>query len=294
MENITGRTAFVTGGAQGIGLGIARALAGAGAHVAIADLDEAALAAAEHELKALTTVECFALDVRDRAAYDQVADDVEKRLGPVTILCNNAGVAGAFTLAQMSYELWDLVLGVNVGGVVNGYQTFLPRMMARGAPAHVVNTAAGSGLASGGGVVGYMYPTSKYAVVGLSEATRIHLRQAGHPIGVTVLCPGPVPTSILETTYAALPDSAKPASESEAADRRQATDTINAYLGLGVHPDAVGTMVLDAIVRDRPYVHTDRTMWDAIWQRTKEVLDAMPANGGPSTSSLPRAELHRG
>src|ERR1700735_2397892 len=94
MDHIGGKTAFITGGARGIGLGIARAFARAGAQLALADIDRASLATAKSALSNLTKVETFVLDVRDRAAYAGVADEAESRLGPVSILCNNAGVAG--------------------------------------------------------------------------------------------------------------------------------------------------------------------------------------------------------
>jgi NAD(P)-dependent dehydrogenase (short-subunit alcohol dehydrogenase family) len=173
---------------------------------------------------------------------------------------------------------------------VNGYQTVLPRMIARGSRGHIVNTAAGSGLAVAGGVAGFMYQTSKYAIVGLSESTRVQLRQAGHDIGVTVLCPGPVATNIVDTTFAALPDSMREVPPDEQAARQQAIDLFKAYMAQGVPPDEVGEMVVDAIRHDRQYIHTDRTMWDPIWHRTKQLLDAMPATEAPSPAMLTSAE----
>ena len=151
MTEVAGRAAFITGGANGIGLGIARAFARAGARLALADVDAEALGAAKAELAKETEVETFVLDVRDRDAYARAADVAESRLGPVSLLCNNAGVALAVPVEQMSYESWDFALGVNLGGVVNGLQTFLPRMLARTKElrgGHVVNTASGAGLAA--------------------------------------------------------------------------------------------------------------------------------------------------
>src|SRR6516164_5398900 len=112
--DVAGRTAFITGGANGIGLGIARAFARAGAKLALADLDEAGLASARADLAKETKVETYVLDVRARAA-----DAAESRLGPVSLLFNNAGVAMSIPVEQMSYESWDFALGVNLGGVVN-------------------------------------------------------------------------------------------------------------------------------------------------------------------------------
>ena len=230
MENVAGRTAFITGGASGIGLGIARAFARAGARIALADVDAAALGAAQAELAKDTPTEAFVLDVRDRAAYARAADEAEARLGPVSLLFNNAGVALAIPALQMSYETWDFALGVNLDGVVNGLQTFVPRMCARGAQldgAHIVNTASGAGLATPGS--GYLYHTAKFAVVGLSESLRFELQ--GNGIGVSVLCPGPVATKIIHHTMQTQPASA-PRLDA------QTVEMVDSFLGSGVSPDA--------------------------------------------------------
>jgi len=145
MERIDGKTAFITGGARGIGLGIARAFAHEGAKLALVDIDEAALNAARAELGERTSVATFVLDVRDRKAYARVADETEARLGPVSILCNNAGVAGGADVAHMTYEHWDWVMGINLNGVINGIQTFVPRMIEHKIKAHIVNTAPALG-----------------------------------------------------------------------------------------------------------------------------------------------------
>ena len=131
MTDVAGRRAFITGGANGIGLGIARAFARAGAKLALADVDAAALASARAELAKETEVETFVLDVRDRGAYARAADTAESRLGPVSLLCNNAGVALAIPPEQMSFETLGLRARHQPGGVVNGLQTFVPRMIAR-------------------------------------------------------------------------------------------------------------------------------------------------------------------
>ncbi len=130
--------ASITGGANGIGLGIARAFAGAGAKLALVDLEEGALAAAKEELSAVTQVETFVLDVRDRAAFAPIADQVEARLGPVSLVVNNAGVAGGAAAHKMTYALWDWGMGVNLDGVISGVQTFLPRWPSRAAVGRIV------------------------------------------------------------------------------------------------------------------------------------------------------------
>jgi NAD(P)-dependent dehydrogenase (short-subunit alcohol dehydrogenase family) len=266
MERVEGMTAFITGGARGIGLGIARAFARAGVKLAIADVDPDSLAAAQSELAQVTAVEAFNLDVRDREAYARVADETEARLGPVSILCNNAGVAAA---TRLTYEFWDWMLGINLNGVINGIQTFLPRMLERGSSGHIVNTASGAGLVAEGSDL--MYTTSKFAVVGMSEALRRRLEPA--QIGVTVLCPGPVGTNIVGNSRITQP-AALNAQEAKA--WAAVTEQVTAMLAHGVAPDKVGEMVLAAVKDNRLYVHTDRVMEKYIKARTKALLDALP------------------
>ena len=269
MEDLKGRTAFITGGARGIGMGIARAFANAGIKVAIADIDPDSLAAAKSDLAKLTAVETFKLDVRDREGYARVADEAEARLGPVSILCNNAGVAAP---TRFTYEFWDWMLGINLNGVINGIQTFMPRMIERGGGGQIVNTASGAGLVAVGS--GVMYPTSKFAVVGLSEALRLELEPK--KIGVTVLCPGPVGTDIVSNSRITQPPAQN---EEESRTWEQATRQATGYLARGVAPDKVGEMVLEAVKANRLYVLTDRVMEKLIEARTKALLDALPPVG---------------
>lgn len=274
MTNVSGRTAFITGGANGIGLGMARAFARAGARLALIDQDEEALARAKAELAAITEVETVVLDVRDRAAFAGVADRIEARLGPVSLVVNNAGVAGGAPAPKLTYELWDWGLGINLEGVVNGVQTFLSRMVKRGGGGHIVNTASGAGLV-GRDTSGVLYATAKFAVVGMSEALHSELKPLG--IGVTVLCPGPVATDIIARTRRLQPSVVKSmsAEQRERAIARSAVMT--KLLAEGVPSDAVGAMVLGAVQNDRLYVLTDRSMEQRINQRTAALLDSMPA-----------------
>lgn len=271
MIEIAGRTAFITGGANGIGLGIARSLAAAGARLALVDVDRAALERAKAELDVITPVAIAELDVRDRQTYERVADEVEAAVGPVSLLINNAGVASGGPTAKLTYELWDWVIGVNLFGVVNGVQTFLPRMLARGAGGHIVNTASGAGLVGGAGNA--MYCTSKFGVVGLSESLRDELSEAG--IGVSVLCPGPVATGIIPRSIESRP--AVPESDEDRRRNSERVARVSRLLEQGVSVDAVGEMVLSAVRSNRLYVHTDRSMAEAIAQRGKAILDAVPA-----------------
>jgi NAD(P)-dependent dehydrogenase (short-subunit alcohol dehydrogenase family) len=272
MDDIAGRTAFITGGANGIGLGIARAFARARAKLALADVDAAALDAAKKELAEQTDVATFVLDVRDRDAFARAADETERQLGSVSLLFNNAGIALAIPVDKMSFEAWDYALGVNLGGVVNGLQTFLPRMLARSRElggGHVVNTSSGAGLAAPGS--GFLYHTAKFAVVGLSESLRSELEAAS--IGVSVLCPGPVATRIMYRTARMQPNSAPRLDP-------QILAAVDSVLGAGESPDAVGEMVLRAVRENALYIHTDRIMELAIQARAQALLAALPARRG--------------
>lgn len=263
MEELRGKVALVTGGAQGIGLGIARALKQEGAVPVVLDVDEEPMARAADELSCAS----YALDVRDRDRWTEVVDDVEASIGPVDILCNNAGVGGGTSVTAMTYDLWDWVLDVNIGGVVNGVQTVVPRMLERGS-GHVVNTASGAGLVPAGG--GFMYVTSKYAVVGLSESMRRDLAKRG--VGMSVLCPGPVATEIITRSETGRPDKRALDDEQRASLQRTA-DWLKRE---GTPPDEVGWMVVEGIRSNALYIHTDRAVEEGVQRRTARILAALP------------------
>jgi len=186
MQNLPGKTAFVTGGASGIGLGIAKALLGAGMNVVIADIREDHLAAATAELGAAERVLALKLDVTDRAAYARAADAAEARFRKIHVLCNNAGVGVVGPTELATFADWDWVLGVNLGGTVNGIVILLPRIMRHGEGGHIVNTASMSGLVPHPGAT--LYGTSKGAVVSMIECMRAELEP--HGIVCSAFCPG--------------------------------------------------------------------------------------------------------
>ncbi|HTO08126.1 MAG TPA: SDR family NAD(P)-dependent oxidoreductase [Myxococcota bacterium] len=272
MTDVRGRTAFITGGANGIGLGIARAFAHAGAKLALADRDVAALERAKKELGEVSSVETVELDVRDRDAYARAADAVERKLGPVSLLFNNAGVAGGAPAPKLTYELWDWAIGINLGGVINGIQTFLPRMAERSAGGHIVNTASGAGLAAT--TSGVLYSTAKFGVVGLSETLQLELGAFG--IGVSVLCPGPVATDIVARTARSQPPANESLSDEQRKLRAERLGLATRVLQQGVSPDRVGERVLEAVLGNRLYIHTDRIMEQLIAARAQALLDALP------------------
>lgn len=196
MQDIEGKVAFITGGASGVGLGQAKVFAAAGARVAIADIRQDHLDAAVAWFNDRgTRVHAVKLDITDRQAYARAADEVERDFGTVQLLFNTAGVSIFGPLEKSTYDDYDWMMGVNFGGVVNGIQTFVPRMIAYGQGGHIVNTASLGAFLSGGPAG--IYCASKFAVRGLSEALRTEL--AKYDIGVSVLCPANVKTNIAES-----------------------------------------------------------------------------------------------
>ncbi|HEY1710152.1 MAG TPA: SDR family NAD(P)-dependent oxidoreductase [Rhizomicrobium sp.] len=272
MTQVAGRTAFITGGANGIGLSIARAFARAGARLALIDIDADALERVRKELSDTTRVVTEVLDMRNRDGFAGAADRVEAQLGPVSLLVNNAGVAGGAPANKLTYELWDWGLGINLGGVISGVQTFLGRMIERGEGGHIVNTASGAGLV--GSSAGVLYHTAKFAVVGMSEALEAELKP--YNIGVSVLCPGPVATGIIARTRSLQPSVIDTMSDEQRETARVRSETMSRWLAQGVPPDKVGEMVLHSVEGNRLYILTDRVMENMIAAKTKALLEALP------------------
>jgi NAD(P)-dependent dehydrogenase (short-subunit alcohol dehydrogenase family) len=193
MIDLDGKTAFVTGGASGIGLGMARAFLSAGMNVVVADLrpdhlDQARAALASFD----DQVRFQQLDVTDRVAYAAAADEAEAAFGKIHLLCNNAGIGMSKSIAKASWNDWDWAVDVNLNAAFNGVHLILPRIRSHGEGGHIVNTASMAGILqySGAGV----YVATKFAMVGFSEALRAELAPEG--IGVSAFCPGGVRSNI--------------------------------------------------------------------------------------------------
>jgi NAD(P)-dependent dehydrogenase (short-subunit alcohol dehydrogenase family) len=199
MNEFNDKTAFITGAANGIGRGIAAALASAGARIAIADIDPDALETTRAAFEAAgATVLAVPLDVSERSAVEDAAEQIEAAFGPVHLLVNNAGITlGPVPVTDIEDQMWDWIFGVNLFGVVNGVRTFVPRMLAAGQEGHVVNTASIGGLQVNAELQNGSYSMTKYAVVALSEALQLQL--AGSAVGVSVLCPALVRTTLQES-----------------------------------------------------------------------------------------------
>jgi len=196
MTDVSGKVAFITGGGSGVGFGQARVFAEAGCKVAIADIRKDHLAEAMDYFNSVDVeVMPIELDITDRDAYGKAADSVESWLGPVQLLSNTAGVSIFGPLQDATPEDWEWNINVNLWGMINGIQTFLPRMLERGDDCHIVNTASMSAFVSlpRTGI----YCTTKMAVRGLSECLAMDLAETN--VKVSMLCPGAVNTNIHES-----------------------------------------------------------------------------------------------
>lgn len=245
MIDFAGRTAFVTGGANGVGIGLVRALLGEGCRVCIADIRDEHI---ERALQSLDNREVMGVqvDVSSRDGMARAADEVEAKFGPVTLLFNNAGVNLFQPIEESSWSDWDWLMGVNLHGPINGVMTFVPRMIAHGQGGYVVNTASMAGwLASGSPGI---YNTTKFAVRGLSESLRYSV--AKHGIGVSCVCPGLVKSYIYasdDIRPQALMDGAKPVN----------TEGVKQLAGMhevGMEPDVIAARILQGMRENQAYI----------------------------------------
>ncbi len=254
MKDIAGKTAFVTGAASGIGLGIATALAQAGAKVMLCDIEEAALKTARAQLEATNAdVDCVRADVSLKGELKAAAEATIARYGKVHILVNNAGVGGSGPYGTWTDAGWAWTMGVNLHAVVWGIEIFGPLIESHGEGGHIVSTASIAGLISGNSIA---YNVSKYGVVALSEGLRNDLAPRG--IGVSVLCPSFVRTNILSSARN-LPPRFAGAVQPPRTDgpMSQRLKTVTEGLARGADPRYVGELVREGIENDWPYIFTD-------------------------------------
>lgn len=272
MQDVEGRVAFITGGGSGVGLGMARAFSAAGMRVAIADIREDHLEEARSQLG--EAAHAIRLDVTDREAFARAADEAERALGNVHVLCLNAGINLFNDMSEATYQDWDWVLGVNLGGVVNGVVTFVPRMKAHGEGGHVVTTASMAAFVAGPGAG--IYTTAKFAVLGLSDALRWSLLPNG--IGVSVVCPGLVKSKIYESERIRPPELATDVTPPDAEFMRILPGLHDA----GMDPDEIGEKVLRAIRRNDFYVFTHPDHRDELRGIFDEIIAAFPDEPVPA------------
>jgi NAD(P)-dependent dehydrogenase (short-subunit alcohol dehydrogenase family) len=274
MQELSGKTAFVTGGASGIGLALARAFAAEGMAVMLADIEPSALDAAVADLTAKgARVAGVVCDVADPASVEAAAQATITEFGKVHIVCNNAGVAAAGHLDPVSLSDWRWVTDVNLMGVVHGVAAFLPHIRAHGEGGHFVNTASIAGMMS---TMGFSpYTASKFAVVGASEGLAQQL--AWENIGVSILCPAFVRTRIHQSGRnrpAELGPTEPPAPDSPGA----AFNTlVTALVEAGSDPEPIAAATLAAIRANALYVFTHPERVEGVEARFDAILAAMKA-----------------
>ena len=263
MRDFEGKTAFVTGGASGIGLGMARTFLARGMNVVIADLLQAHLDEARESLSGTNRLHCLRLDVSDRSAMASAAEETREIFGNVHVLCNNVGVSQRHPIDEASYDDWDYVLNVNIGGTVAGIVEFVPAMKAHGEGGHVINTSSMAGMIPVPPFAG-VYAASKFAIRGLSDSLRLALAPYG--IGVSVLCPGMVRTRAMTAgdVYRQAHEKQEPEGEQRAA------------IEGGMDPDELGEIVAGAIERNEPYIFPHGEFRSEVAGYFDEMLNAFP------------------
>ena len=275
MKDIEGKVAFITGGANGAGFGMAKVFVKNGMKVVIGDIRQDSLDRAMKIFQNNPNVHAVSLDVTDREAFAAAADEAERVFGKVHILCNNAGINLFAPIEECTYNDWDWVMGVNFGGVVNGIQTFVPRIRKHGEGGHIVNTASMAAFLPSP-LVG-IYTASKYGVRGLSEALRLSLYE--HKIGVSVFCPGLINSGIYESEKVRPSQFASP----EITAKSQKTmDILPEIHKAGMAPEEVGEKVLAGIRRNDLYIFSHPEFRDELKEIFDEVLASLPEGEAPA------------
>ncbi len=263
MRDLAGKVAFITGGASGMGLGMARAFAGEGMKLMLADVNEARLAEVEQEFKDKgVDVATIACDVTKLEQVNAAADATVERFGKVHVLCNNAGINVGGTYEELSQQDWDWVIAVNQLGVQYGISAFLPKIKAHGEGGHIVTTSSMAGMVNAG--PGWApYNASKFAVVVMNEVLYSELKETN--IGVSVLCPGAVATNIIEAA------DSRPSDFGSSGDKPVIAGDVAELLEHGLDPDVVGKLVLEGIQEEQFYLFTDPRMIKAVERRFERI-----------------------
>jgi NAD(P)-dependent dehydrogenase (short-subunit alcohol dehydrogenase family) len=285
MQDLEGNVAVVTGGASGIGLGLARRFAGERMRVVLADVERSALDTATAGLAdefGADNVVGVLTDVRDDKAVDALAAAAFERFGAVHVLCNNAGVGVGGLAWTVPADRWRWAVEVNLLGVARGIRAFVPRMIEQG-EGHVVNTASAAGILTGPAMAPYF--ATKHAVVALSESLYFDLQLTGGTVGVSVLCPEWVRTNIADSERNrpndVAPGESGPVSGIDV-DPEMVRALIQGLIDGGMDPDDIAAQVVDAIRTGRFWVLTHpntvesaRKRWDAIASDGQPVLWTM-------------------
>jgi NAD(P)-dependent dehydrogenase (short-subunit alcohol dehydrogenase family) len=266
MQDLQGKVAFITGGASGIGLAMARAFGRQGMSVMLADIEASALELAVDELRASQIkAEGVVADVAKRDSLRAAALETIARFGKVHLVCNNAGVGTGGAIGQVPERDWNWILDVNLLGVVHGTEIFTPLILSHGEGGHFVNTASLAGMVSPPGMEPYC--ATKFAVVAMSEGWAAQLAPRG--IGVSILCPGFVKTRIHESRRNRPPAYGPDTRKTSPADDAMVSPVLS---GIDVEP--VGERVVEAVKANELYVFTHPETRSAVEARFQRILAA--------------------
>jgi NADP-dependent 3-hydroxy acid dehydrogenase YdfG len=246
-----------------------------GMKVVLADIRQDSLDRAMTHFRNNSNVHAIRLDVTNREAFMSAADEAERVFGKVHVVCNNAGINLFVPMEQCTYNDWDWVMGVNFGGVVNGIQTFVPRIRRHGEGGHIVNTASMAAFLPS--AAAGIYTASKFAVRGLSEALRLSLYP--YNIGVSVFCPGLINSVIYES------EKVRPqrfASPENTAKSQQTMDLLPEIHKAGMEPEEVGEKVLAGIRRNSLYIFSHPEFKEELREIFDEVLNSLPEEQAPA------------
>jgi len=271
MQDLAGKVAFITGGANGIGFGMVRAFLSEGMKVVVADWSQANIEKAKATLKGNNAVAFVRTNVADRGDLKAAVDEALDAFGKIHVLCNNAGVNGGGTADDPDFEAWDRVMAVNLGGVINGTKLIVPIIKAQGEGGHVVCTSSMAGVVPLPGLAAYS--TAKYAVRGFAESLRMQLAPLG--IGVSCLFPGATRTGML------FPPEDQP---DEDFHEEAASDFQKALWDAArdaIDPLDTGRAVVEAIRQNRFHIFTNREFLDEVVARDREMEAAFPEQDPP-------------
>lgn len=271
FPHLEGKVAVITGGASGIGRGIAEQLVAAGMKVVIGDIEAESLQSTADALGALGV----RTDVTDSSSVEALAQAALAAHGAVHVVCNNAGIGPMAPVADMTLSDWRWIIDVNLMGVIYGVQSFLPILKANPDGGHIVNTSSIAGLVAGPGIGGYA--VTKYAVTALSEALALELAAENSKVGVSILCPGPVRSNIGKSERNR-PGDLEPG-------KLQDVDLENApgfeeMIIPWINASEAGAIVLDAIKSGDLYVFTHPQMAERITSRHAAIADALTRAAG--------------
>jgi len=273
VKEFRGKTAVITGGASGMGLGMARAFGRAGMNVVLADIDQEARESAAELLRSeqIKAHPVFC-DATDRGAVRAAALEAIGVFGKVHVVCNNAGGAAGGMIGQIPPYDWDWAIDLNIKGVVYGVETFAPLILSHGEGGHIVNTASIVSFFSGPGIE--PYSGTKYAVLGMTEGWALQLKPQG--VGVSALCPAFTRTRFNDSQRNR-PSRYGGAAASARAVKSEMNDAVRDLINAGIDPDIVGQRLLEGVRADELYIFTDARWRGVFEQRFNAVRSALDA-----------------